>query len=167
MEIGFSLGSNLGDRIDHLIRAKNEILYSSGGVLLAQSPVYETEPVDVCPNYHHLLFLNAVIVVESDKTLSYWAVKLDEIETKLGRIREEDKNAPRTIDIDLLYFGHEKRDSGGLTVPHPRWAMRRFVVQPLCDVRPDLLLPNTKKTVRDTLRTLTDTGLVTKLETEW
>ena len=167
MEIGFSLGSNLGDRITHLTRAKNEIVTACGGAVLAQSPLYETEPIDVHQSYQHLFFLNAVLIIESDKTLSYWSVQLNEIETRLGRVRGEDKNAPRTIDIDLLYLGYITEENYGFSVPHPRWATRRFVVQPFCDIRPHLVLPNTDKTVQDTLRTLGDTSRVTKIETAW
>ena len=67
-----------------------------------------------------------------------------------------DRNAPRTIDIDILYAGKTCIDSGGLLVPHPRWAGRRFVVEPLAEIRPELILPGAKQTVAEIVKNLPD-----------
>ena len=161
MEIGFSLGSNLYNRKRLLMQAKNLLLSAPRTQFVVQSPIYETTPVDVKPEYQEMAYLNSVLVVESELPLDSWLSYIGKIESNLGRERnEEDRNAPRTIDIDIIYAGEQIIDSGGLEVPHPRWAERRFVVQPLNDVRPDLVLPEASKKVSEILRSLPpDDGL--------
>ena len=160
MEIGFSLGSNLYNRKRLLMQAKNLLLSAPRTSFVEQSPIYETTPVDVKPEYQDMAYLNSIVVVESELPLDSWLSYIGKIETNLGRERTEDRNAPRTIDIDIIYAGEQIIDSGGLEVPHPRWAERRFVVQPLCDVRPKMVLPETSKTVGQILRALpADAGL--------
>lgn len=154
MEIGFSLGTNQGDVVTQMREAKRRILEFPETQFAAQSPLYETEPVGVAPEFAHLKFLNAVLVVESPCPPSEWLERLRGIEMAMGRQRGADRNAPRPIDIDILYAGAEYIDRGGLVVPHPRWAQRRFVVQPLYDVRPDLILPGAGLSVRDILAQL-------------
>jgi 2-amino-4-hydroxy-6-hydroxymethyldihydropteridine diphosphokinase len=166
MEIGFSLGSNEGDVVAHMREAKRHLLMQPGVTFLAQSPLYETEPVDVAPEYVHLRFMNAVLVVESEAGAGEWLARLHDIEHAMGRRRGADRNAPRPIDIDILYAGAACIDSGGLEVPHPRWAKRRFVVQPLADVRPDLVLPGTNRTVSAILADLIG-GEVTATDIPW
>jgi 2-amino-4-hydroxy-6-hydroxymethyldihydropteridine diphosphokinase len=116
--------------------------------------VYETEPVGVKEAYRELEFLNAVIVLESPYDARAWLARIKSIESAMGRVREEDRNAPRPIDIDILYADRQCIDDRGLTVPHPRWARRRFVLRPLADVRPDLTLPGMDRTVADVLASL-------------
>jgi len=154
MEVGFSFGSNQGDRIHNLREAKRRITGLPGVTWRAQSPLYETEPVGVLPEYADIRFINSVLVVDGPYSPAEWLVHLRRIETELGRIRDVDRNAPRLIDVDILYIGDACIDRGGLTVPHPRWAKRRFVVQPLADVRPDLVLPGAGQSVREILATL-------------
>ena len=155
MESGFSLGSNLGDRRAALAAARDALRATPGARLLAQSPIYETTPVGVRPEYRDLAFYNAVVLVESDRDAAAWLQRVETVERALGRVRGPDRFAPRPIDIDLLYCGDACIDSGGLVVPHPRWAERRFVVQPLADVRPDLVLPGAARSVREVLAGLT------------
>ncbi len=161
MEIGFSLGSNLYNRKRLLMQAKNLLLSAPRTRFVDQSPIYETTPVDVKPEYQDMAYLNSVVVVESELPLESWLSYIGKIEHMLGRERnDEDRNAPRPIDIDIIYAGDQIIDSGGLEVPHPRWAERRFVVQPLNDVRPEMVLPEAKKPVSDVLRALPpDDGL--------
>lgn len=147
-EAGFSLGSNLGDRLGFLRQAVRSLAAVPGVRLVAQSPVYETEPVGVKPEHRHLSYLNAVVVMESGYAAVQWLERIKEIEQALGRVRGADRYAPRTLDIDLIYHGTDMLDSQALVVPHPRWATRRFVVQPLADVRPDLILPGAPQSVR-------------------
>ena len=154
LEIGFSLGSNLRDRLENLKAAKECLLSFPEARLAEQSSVYETEPIGVRPEHAHLQFLNAVIIIRSSWPVEPWLAKVGAIEAELARDRIEDRCAPRTMDIDILYAGNSCIDSGGLVVPHPRWAQRRFVVQPLADVRPDLILPGAGKTVREILNAL-------------
>jgi 2-amino-4-hydroxy-6-hydroxymethyldihydropteridine diphosphokinase len=131
MEIGFSLGSNMHDRKQLLVQAKHLIGSAPRTQFVEQSPIYETTPVDVKPEYRDMAYLNSVVILESDLPLESWLTYIGKIETNLGRERSADRNAPRPIDIDIIYAGDQIVDGGGLVVPHPRWAERRFVVQPM------------------------------------
>ena len=141
METGFSLGSNMGMRLRQLAQAKTLLLLDSQVTFVDQSSVYETEPVGVKDKYRSMKFLNAVLVVESPYTAEEWLLKIKYVEEVLQRERTEDRNAPRPIDVDILFSGEQIVDSDLLQVPHPRWAERRFVVEPLAEVCPDLVLP--------------------------
>ena len=167
IEIGFSLGSNLGDRKNHLTAAKKRILDEPHGRLAAQSSLYETEPVGVKAEYHNMDFLNAVMIVESRLPVEYWLHRLAAIEKELGRPRSGDRFAPRPMDVDILYAGNSCIDSDGLTIPHPRWSARRFVVAPLAEVRPDLILPGMEYTVQQILQTLDDHAACQQLHDSW
>jgi len=140
-EAAFSLGSNLGDRLTHLQEARNRLCAFPGVRLAAQSSVYETDPIGVRPEYEELKYLNVVLVFNAPLGAEAWHALSSEVETALGRVRTEDRYAPRTIDIDLLYCDQEQLDTASLHVPHPQWSRRLFVVQPLAEVRPNLLLP--------------------------
>ena len=167
MELGFSLGGNLGDRLAYMQAARDALIAVEGSEFLSQSPIYETSPVGVRAVYKELLYYNAVVVLSSPLSMDQWALELARIEEQLGRERTEDKNAPRTIDVDLIYADHLFIDSGGLIVPHPRWASRRFVLQPLADVRPDLRLPGESEPVKHLLRNLPQEETIEKRVTEW
>ncbi|HMP76959.1 MAG TPA: 2-amino-4-hydroxy-6-hydroxymethyldihydropteridine diphosphokinase [Kiritimatiellia bacterium] len=167
MEVGLSLGSCLGDRLAYLSMARAVISALPGVTVVAASPVYETEPVGVKPEYAGLPYLNAVLVVETDLTPETLRECLAEIEEAAGRVRNADKYAPRTLDIDLLYAGNLQQKSETLTVPHPRWAQRRFVVQPLADVRPDFVVPGSVETVAQRLSELPLSPAVRLVETDW
>jgi 2-amino-4-hydroxy-6-hydroxymethyldihydropteridine diphosphokinase len=167
MEFGLSLGSNLGDRATNLIEAKRRILSLPGVKGVAQSPLYETEPVGVKPEYKDLQFLNSVLVVESTKPVGEFHQLLAGVERDIGRQRTVDKYAPRTVDIDLIYAGDETIDRAGLKIPHPLWAKRRFVVHPLADVRPDLVLPGSAKPVHEILAALPAGEGVKVFQKEW
>ncbi len=160
MEIGFSLGSNMYNRKRLLMQAKNLLLSAPRTRFVDQSPIYETTPVDVKPEHAGMAYLNSVLVLESELPVESWLSYIGKIEANLGRVRTEDRNAPRPIDIDIIYAGDQVIDGGALEVPHPRWAERRFVVQPLCDVRPGRVIPESHKPVSEILRSLpADEGL--------
>ena len=159
MEIGLGLGSNLDHRLENLREAVQRVMGLPGTHLVAKAPIYETEPVDVKPEYRALEYLNTVIIVESTMELSAFSDAIHQIETEMGRVRTEDRNAPRVIDIDILYAGDIQRANGILDLPHPRWAQRRFVVQPLADIRPFLHLPGEKRKIADILNSLPPTGI--------
>ena len=169
MELGLSLGSNLGDRLGNLREARRRIEALPGVVPLACSPVYETRPVGVAPATAHLWFLNAVLIVECAAELPAVSIALHAIEADMGRVRGPDPNMPRVIDIDVIYAGAARQADSALTLPHPRWAGRRFVVQPLADVRPGLRLPGEARTVAEVLAALPDEEGVRRIgaETEW
>ena len=167
VEIGLSLGSNLGDRLAMLGEAGRRIAATAGVKILAASPVYETEPVGAQPEYAHLRYLNAVLILDYAGDLEVLSKALHAIETDLGRTRSADRNAPRTIDIDVLYAGQVQRSDGVLDLPHPRWPQRRFVLQPLADVRPNLMLPGSNRTVSGCLAALAAGESVRRFADEW
>lgn len=167
MEIALSLGSNLGDRLQNLQQARDAVAALEGVALVAQSNVYETDPVDVRPEYEDLPYLNAVLVVASDTPPAELQAALHAIEAEFGRVRGDDPNAPRPLDIDMIYAGHTQRCEDGLRLPHPRWSERRFVVQPLADVRPDLTLPGRTRTVARVLADLPEKPGVALFADTW
>lgn len=151
--VGIALGSNLGDRLAHLqsaIYRLGEISENPGNLLCA--PLYQTEP-RFCPPGSPL-FLNTVIEMDFAGTALELLEITQSLEIQLGRQRSEERNAPRVIDIDLLYFGDEVFDHQRLILPHPRIAERSFVLQPLADIRPDLVLPGQQKSVSELLASL-------------
>jgi 2-amino-4-hydroxy-6-hydroxymethyldihydropteridine diphosphokinase len=123
-----SLGSNLGDRSEYLLAAARALAAHPDTHLLAISPFLETAPVD-CPA-DSPPFLNAAAAIETSLTPEELLAVTDEIETANGRTRSL-PNAPRTLDIDLLFYENETRSTPLLTLPHPRWHERQFVRQPL------------------------------------
>jgi len=156
MEIGLSLGANLGNRLLQLQAAKKQIIARKGVSFVAQSPVYETEPVEVSPGDCKLYFFNAVIIIETALPIPELIARFKSVEHELGRRPTRKSNASRLMDIDIIYAGNLRVESEDITVPHPRWFKRRFVVQPLSDVRPDLVIPAQTITVHEILRTLPD-----------
>ena len=168
-EVGMSLGSNLGDRLARLQEARERLRHSDPRAqLLAQSPVYETDPVGVRPEHRALKYLNAVLVFESEMPAGEWLHAIHRLEREMGRVRGSDRNAPRPIDVDILFCGDECLESSMLIVPHPRWTQRRFVVQPLADVRPNLVLPGEARDVRSVLAALADPpGGIRLFAREW
>ena len=153
VEAGVSLGSNLGDRAENLRRAVRMFQETPGVRLLARSAIYETEPVDVPPEFASQSYLNAVAVFGTFLSLDAWSDRCHEIETALGRVRTG-YHHPRTIDVDLLWFGDAIRDEPHLHLPHPQIASRRFVCEPLAELRPDLHLPGLPGVVSDLLSAL-------------
>ncbi|MGC3989233.1 MAG: 2-amino-4-hydroxy-6-hydroxymethyldihydropteridine diphosphokinase [Chthoniobacteraceae bacterium] len=130
-----ALGSNLGDRMQNL-RAAGEALqrlHHPEAPFLA-SRVYETDPVDCAPG--DPLFLNAVVALQSALGPLELLDALQAIEQQMGRPPEHEVNAPRTIDLDLLAAGDWEFTHPRLILPHPRIAIRRFVLAPLCDLSP-------------------------------
>jgi 2-amino-4-hydroxy-6-hydroxymethyldihydropteridine diphosphokinase len=158
VECGIALGSNTGDRLAHLRAALEEL--RAADPHLEVSPVYETAPVD-CPAGSGA-FLNAVAIVRWSGTPEALLEWLRGIESRLGRPRERAKNSPRSIDLDILYAGDAMLRTPELILPHPRLHERRFVLQPLCDLRPALLLPGMSGTVAELLAALPP-GAVTRL----
>lgn len=157
-----SLGSNQGDRLAWLARAVAELERLPDTRVTARSPVYETEPVGVAPQFANRLFLNCVAIVETATGPEAFSSAIHAIETRLGRIRGDQPNAPRTVDIDIVAFGDLVAQDPDLTLPHPRCRARRFVLQPLADLRPDYRLPGDSKTVAERLRSLPETPRVTR-----
>jgi 2-amino-4-hydroxy-6-hydroxymethyldihydropteridine diphosphokinase len=166
MRIGVALGSNLGDRLANLRAARKAIADLTGakGSVL-ESPVYETEPVGCEPGAGK--FLNAVLEIEYNGDPTDLLQKLIRIEESLGRDRNHAHNVSRKIDIDLLYAGELNVENEQLQLPHPRLHLRKFVLQPLADFRPELILPNQTKTVRELLAQTGDSTKVTCFAEKW
>ena len=166
-EIGLSLGGNLGDRLAVLGSARRAICSIPGVDERSASRVYETEPVGVLDEYRHLPYLNAVLVVSCGCGVHAFARACRDVEFRLGRVRGEDRYAPRTSDIDLIYADAREVHDAELRLPHPRWHERRFVVQPLAEVRPQLVLPGQVLTVEQILSELPATPGATLFSERW
>ena len=167
METGIGLGSNLGDRLDCLVQARDRLAGHPDVRVLAQSPVYETEPVGVAPEYSRLRFLNAVLIIETSLAPRDLVRFTHEIETALGRRRLADRYAPRPIDLDILYMGRLETADSELTLPHPQCRSRCFVLAPLADVRPDLRLPGDDLTIAQHLAARNDSQAVLLYSRDW
>jgi 2-amino-4-hydroxy-6-hydroxymethyldihydropteridine diphosphokinase len=128
------LGSNLGDR-DAALRAALELL---GGDVVAVSSFRETEPVGYLDQP---AFLNAAAALETELEPCALLERLLAVERELGRTRDGPRFGPRTIDLDLLLYEDRVIDEPGLVVPHPRMAERRFVLEPLAELDPELAVP--------------------------
>jgi 2-amino-4-hydroxy-6-hydroxymethyldihydropteridine diphosphokinase len=166
MKVGLGLGSNLGERLQHLQQAKAYLLSLSQEGWHIASPLYETEPVGCPPNSPR--FLNAVLEIEFGGAPKTLLKKIAAYEVAHGRDRNLPKNAARSIDIDILYFGEKEILEKDLVIPHPRMAERRFVLLPLSTIRPDLPIRGTGKTVRMLLRELPAAdGQVRFVQQDW
>jgi 2-amino-4-hydroxy-6-hydroxymethyldihydropteridine diphosphokinase len=166
MRAGVALGSNLGDRHERLRSAREKMLkLPEVRPPFFFSRLYETEPVGCEPGAQK--FLNAVIEFEYDSQPQELFRELRIIEQSLGRELDHTQNVSRTIDLDLLYFGQRTIDDAELQVPHPRLDKRRFVLAPLADIRPDLVLPTQTKPIRALLSDLADDSAVVRVADEW
>jgi 2-amino-4-hydroxy-6-hydroxymethyldihydropteridine diphosphokinase len=146
-----ALGSNVGDRPANLADAIERIKAAGVRVVRASS-IYETEPRDV---RDQPWFLNQVIETQTDLLPRQLLSRLKKIEREMGRKRIVDKG-PRVIDLDILLFAESVVSTPELQVPHPRIAERRFVLEPLAEIAPDLRHPATKQTIREMLGRVTD-----------
>jgi len=163
MRAGIALGSNIGDRLAHLRTAYRIVSDLSSGPILCSS-IYETSPVDSPPGVS--AYLNAVMEIEYDRPAIALLDSLLKIERELGRPSKRPRNAPRTIDLDLLYAGNLTLNSPEIIIPHPRIMQRRFVLTPLSDIAPELVLPGQSRSVRELLAGLKSEEEVTKLPEE-
>jgi 2-amino-4-hydroxy-6-hydroxymethyldihydropteridine diphosphokinase len=132
---------------------------------ILSSGIYETEPVDCEPGASK--FLNAVVEFDYEGDPVQLLEQLLRIEESLGRKRDRQKNVSRTIDIDLLYCGDRQIGNERLQLPHPRMHLRKFVLQPLADIRSELILPRQIRTVRELLAQLKEPGEVVRLANSW
>ena len=121
------IGSNLGDRYGHIDAAIGELKKTEGVVVKRTSSIYETDAVSAIPQGK---FLNGVIEIETTLAPQGLLKTLNALEKKLGRARTA-RNGPRTIDLDILYYGDDRFDTPSLTIPHPRIEEREFVLRGL------------------------------------
>lgn len=153
-----SLGSNLGTREVHLRDAIARLTHS--GRVLSVSSAYETEPVEMTDQPW---FLNCALALESNEPPLQLMRAALQIERDMGRVRDRSKG-PRVIDIDILLFGDSVIDSPELTLPHPAMHQRRFVLEPLAEIAPEVIHPVLKRPIRALLEELPEGPVVRKIE---
>jgi 2-amino-4-hydroxy-6-hydroxymethyldihydropteridine diphosphokinase len=138
-----SLGSNVGERAANLQLAIEKL--GDVGSVMTVSSFYETEPVETGPQPW---FLNCAVKFDTEKMPRQLIAAILNLEQGMGRQRRQEKS-PRTIDIDILLFGSSIIEIPSLTVPHPRMHERRFVLEPLAEIAPEVRHPVFKRTIRE------------------
>jgi 2-amino-4-hydroxy-6-hydroxymethyldihydropteridine diphosphokinase len=152
------LGSNLGDRLENITYARQEISRHIGQIITASS-IYKTA---AWGNVLQPDFYNQVIEIHSGLSPAELLIQVLEIEKNAGRLRNE-KWGPRVLDIDILFYGDLIMSDDRLTIPHPQIPNRKFTLLPLAEIAPDLLHPVNRKTIGQLLAACTDGLLVEKL----
>lgn len=153
-----ALGSNLGDRHSSLQGAVNAIADTPDVWVTAVSPVYETDPVEAPEGSES--YLNAVVLIDTTLAANRLLDRALAIEDAFDRERTEGvRNAPRTLDVDLIVVGDRRSDTDALRLPHPRAVERAFVLRPWYDVEPDATFPD-EGPIADLLAQLGQGGLV-------
>jgi 2-amino-4-hydroxy-6-hydroxymethyldihydropteridine diphosphokinase len=166
MRVGIALGSNIGARLANFQAARTAIVDLAGvSRPILSSSIYETEPVDCEPGAEK--FFNAVLEIAYEGDPRNLLKDLKKIERSLGRPADHPRNVSRQIDIDLLYAGDSKIENERVHVPHPRMHLRSFVLEPLAEIRPELLLPNQTQTVAQLVKNLRDSAAVVRLRDQW
>jgi 2-amino-4-hydroxy-6-hydroxymethyldihydropteridine diphosphokinase len=157
-----ALGSNLGDSVQILHGAMTR-LQSFSDVPVLKSSLWQTMPVDCPPGSPN--FLNAVValVARAGETPESLLQQLRMVEKEFGRRPKTILNEPRPLDLDLIAFGLEIRNTPELILPHPRAHERRFVLQPLSEIAPEFIVPGQEKTVAQLLAGLPGGESVTQL----
>lgn len=155
-----ALGSNLGDRELNLLRAVAEIGRLPSAKVTGLSPFYETSPVGVTDQP---FFCNAVLRLATGQPPLELLHGLQRIENEVFRRSRDRHWGPRTMDLDLLLYGDCVMESAELTLPHPRLAERRFVLQPLCDLAPQLAHPLLGRSMAQLLASLQSAEKVTRI----
>lgn len=159
-EAYIALGSNLGDRELNLLRAVAEVGRLPGSKVTALSSFYETSPVG---SVKQDAFYNAVLKLSTGLDPHSLLNHLLRIERKTFKRVRTIHQGPRRMDLDLLLYGDRVINEENLVVPHPRLAERRFVLQPLCEIAPNLLHPLTGKSLYELLASLESDETVVKL----
>ena len=142
-----AIGSNVGNRLETCQKAIACIKNIPNTFVTKQSSLIETTPIGVL---NQPLFLNGVIEIETELSPLNLLRHLKEIERKLGRVPTQ-KWGPRTIDLDILFFGDEQITTQRLTIPHPRLHERWFVLKPLSELDGNRIHPGSKKTIKELL----------------
>lgn len=166
MRAGIALGSNVGDRLLALQSARQAVQTITGvSTPVLCSSIYETAPVE--SGVEAGPFLNAVMEVEYEGTPFFLLKALQAIEAQMGRPDQRTRNAPRTIDLDILYLGELQSSAPHLQLPHPRLHLRRFVLEPLAEILPLLILPGQESPIKEILTRLDDPAPVERANLQW
>jgi 2-amino-4-hydroxy-6-hydroxymethyldihydropteridine diphosphokinase len=157
-----AVGSNLGDARKNVLQVI-ERLQEFSDFPLNKSPLWKTTPVECPPGSAN--FVNAVValVPRAGETPESLLKKLQALEKEFGRVSKKVLNEPRPLDLDLIAFGEERRKTPELILPHPRAHQRRFVLQPLAEIAPDVILPGQEKTVAQLLDKLPPNNSIEKI----
>ncbi len=166
MRAGIALGANLGDRIPCLTTARDRI-FALPDIRppLLSSALYETEPIECEAGAPK--FLNAVIEIGYAGPSRQLLEELRKIETDLGRPPQHERNRSRTIDLDLLYHGARTLEEAHLQIPHPRLHLRGFVLHPLAELRPNLVLPGQRRAIQEMAEELLPAPSVVRSARQW
>lgn len=153
-----ALGSNLGNARENVTRAIEQLSELSSKPLL-KSSLWKSSPVDCPPGSPD--FVNAVVILSArpGETPESLLGKLQAIEREFGRQTKKVMNEPRPLDLDIIAFGTQRRATRELTLPHPRAHLRRFVLEPLSEIAPELVLPGQTQTVAELLTSVADESL--------
>lgn len=154
------LGTNQGEKFINLENALN-LINEEIGMVISSSSIYETEPWGYEDKE---TFLNQIIKIGTQHNPEIVLAKCMDIENRLGRIRTKSGYEPRTIDLDILFYGNSIINKNNLQIPHPRLHERKFVLIPLCDIAPDFNHPIFKNTIQKLLENCTDKGWVKKIK---
>ncbi len=153
VQVGIALGSNLGDRSGHLDSGISFLRGLSATEKVRESPRIRTSPVDCPPDSGEFLNSVAEIYVDAGKYPPRRLLEeLQHFEHNRGRSLVRGVNEPRPIDLDIIYYGADVIREPFLVIPHPRAHLRRFVLEPLSHLRPELVLPGQTKTIDELLR---------------
>ncbi|MCS6928209.1 MAG: 2-amino-4-hydroxy-6-hydroxymethyldihydropteridine diphosphokinase [Saprospiraceae bacterium] len=161
INVYLALGSNVGDRAKYLTESQS-LIQRYIGKIVRRSHIYETEPWG---NPKQAPFLNCVVMVNTTLSPREVLDAIGKIERQLGRQRQE-KWGPRTIDIDILFYGRRVIRDKGLEIPHPELHKRAFVLVPMLELAPDLEHPVLKKPIDELYMECTDMSEVIMLEDE-
>jgi 2-amino-4-hydroxy-6-hydroxymethyldihydropteridine diphosphokinase len=162
MRCGIALGSNIENRLANLRAGCEQTrLLNEVGPPIRASSIYESAPVDC--ELGTMPFLNAVMEINFTGPPVALLDRLLEIEKAMGRPSKRPRNSPRIIDLDVLYAGNLVLNERQIIIPHPRINRRRFVLTPLTEISPDLVLPGQMRSARSILEDLDDPGQVKRL----
>jgi 2-amino-4-hydroxy-6-hydroxymethyldihydropteridine diphosphokinase len=148
-----SVGSNMGRKRRFCQEGIDQLLAHDTCRLIQQSPFYRTAPVDYLDQDW---FVNAVVAIQTCQTPEDLLAMIHQVEQLAGRRRDGARYGPRVLDMDILLFGDSVIDLPQLKIPHPRMHKRRFVLQPICDINPEIKHPLLQKTMQGLLATLQD-----------
>jgi 2-amino-4-hydroxy-6-hydroxymethyldihydropteridine diphosphokinase len=158
-----ALGSNLGDSVRLVLQAMDRLQQHSQQPLL-RSSLWRSQPVNCPPNSPPFVNAVAALVPFPAETPETLLGKLQVLEKEFGRQPKKRLNEPRPLDLDLIAFGTVTCQTAPLILPHPRAHLRRFVLEPLAEIAPDLILPRQSRTVRHLLSELDPAQQITRIE---